>query len=169
MNIKEEILKKYGKAQCLQIVDWVGNNQKRFDELFLLFNSEEYYVAKQSSWPLSHCVHANPTFIEKHFDNLVKILHKESTHYSVKCNCMRLLQFVNIPEEYHGDLMICCFEIIQNVQEKPALKTYALTVLNNLSHHYPEIKPELILIIEEQMPYESAAFKSRAKKILAKK
>jgi hypothetical protein len=55
------------------------------------------------------------------------------------------------------------------MQEKPAVKMFCLVILEKLSNLYPEIKPELILIIETQMPYESKAFKSRGRKILAKK
>jgi len=40
--------------------------------------------------------------------------------------------------------------------------------LFNLSKLYPEIKPELKLIIEELWDNETAAFKSRGKKILSK-
>jgi len=38
--------------------------------------------------------------------------------------------------------------------------------LQNLSKIYPEIKQELKTIIEDRWDHESAAFKSRAKKIL---
>jgi hypothetical protein len=47
-----------------------------------------------------------------------------------------------------------------------AIKAFALTVLQNLSAVYPDIKPELKLIIEERWPHETAAFHSRARKIL---
>jgi len=39
-------------------------------------------------------------------------------------------------------------------------------VLENLSKQYPEIKHELKVIIEERWDYETAAFHSRAKRIL---
>ena len=53
MNLRGEVIKKYNKAHCQTIVDWVGNDQQRFDELFALFVSNEYRVAQQSAWPMS--------------------------------------------------------------------------------------------------------------------
>ncbi|MFT3946227.1 MAG: hypothetical protein QM763_04560 [Agriterribacter sp.] len=47
-----------------------------------------------------------------------------------------------------------------------SVKAFSLTVLANLANQYPEIIPELKLIIEDQLPHETAAFKSRAQKIL---
>ena len=41
-----------------------------------------------------------------------------------------------------------------------------MSVLGNLAKKYSEIKPELKLIIEDQLPHQSAGFKSRAKHIL---
>jgi hypothetical protein len=65
--------------------------------------------------------------------------------------------------------MNLCFDIVQSMEEKPAVKMFSLVVLDKLSKLYPEIRAELHLIIETQMSYESLAFKSRGKKILAGK
>ncbi|MBK8496606.1 MAG: hypothetical protein IPL50_17600 [Chitinophagaceae bacterium] len=37
MNLRAEILKEHSKAQCNTIVQWVGADQKRFDELLDYF------------------------------------------------------------------------------------------------------------------------------------
>lgn len=64
--------------------------------------------------------------------------------------------------------MTACFNYIPNPDEAIAVKAFSLTVLENLSKQYPEILPELKTIIEDRREYETAAFKSREKKILAK-
>ena len=64
--------------------------------------------------------------------------------------------------------MDICFEYISSPTEAIAVKAFALTILENLSKKYPEIKPELKTIIEDRWDYETAAFHSRAKKILKK-
>jgi hypothetical protein len=169
MNLTDVLLKNYTKENCRRIVTWVGDNQKKFDELFALFVSNEYRIVQQSAWPLSYCVQAHPQLIEQHYPKLISNLSKPNIPNAVKRNTIRLLQFITIPKKYHGVVMNICFELIQSIEEKPAVKAFALSVLENLAKQYPEIKAELHLIIETQMPYESAAFKSRAKKILAKK
>ena len=72
MNLQEEILKEHSKAQCLKIVQWVGNSQQHFDELFHLFLTGDYRVTQRAAWPLSYCVEANPSFIKKNFSKLIK-------------------------------------------------------------------------------------------------
>ncbi|MBK8089678.1 MAG: hypothetical protein IPK31_18100 [Chitinophagaceae bacterium] len=96
----------------------------------------------------------------------MKTLRKEKLHNAVKRNIVRLLQEVPIPEKLHGEVMDTCFGFVADVQEAIAVKAFSLTILENLSKQYPEIKHELKVIIEERWDYETAAFHSRAKKIL---
>ncbi len=166
MNLREEIAKKYSKAGCDRIVAWIGDDQKRFDELFKLFTSDEYRIVQTASGPLSYCVKECPRLIKKHFASLIKNVQKPAANGAVKRNTVRLLQFTEIPEKYQGDVMNICFEFIQSITEKVAVKAFSLTVLQNLSAQYPEIVPEIKLIIDERMPHETVAFKNRAQRFL---
>ena len=166
MKLRDQLLKEHSKANCNAIVQWIGDSQQRFDELFDLFLNDEYRVVQRAGWPLSYAAEAHPKFIQKHFSKLLKNLQKPNLHNSVKRNTIRLLQEIPVPERFQGQVMDICFDYISSPAEAIAVKAFALTVLYNLSKQYPEIKPELRTIIENRWEYESAAFKSRAKKIL---
>jgi hypothetical protein len=165
-NLREEILKEHSKAQCTNIVNWVGKSQQRFDDLFKLFLNDEYRVVQRAAWPVSYCVEEQPEFIKKHWAALIKNLHKPNLHNAVKRNTIRLLQYLAIPQKYQGSIMDICFTYVASPTEAVAVKAFSLTVLKNLSAQYPEILPEIKLIIEEQLPHQTAAFKSRAKVFL---
>jgi len=166
MNLRQEILKEHSKAQCTKIVNWVGNSQQRFDELFDLFLEEEYRVTQRAGWPMSYCVITNPSFIKNHWKKLIDNLKKTDLHDAVKRNSIRFLQDMEIPEKYQGELMDICFKYLESPTEALAVKVFSMTVLGNLAKLYPEIKTELKLLIEEQLPNQSAGFKARAKKVL---
>lgn len=168
MKLREQILKEHSKANCYLVVKWIGDSQQRFDELFDLFLNDEYRVVQRAGWPLSYSVIAHPKLIKKHFSKLLKNLQKPKIHDAVKRNTVRLLQDIPVPERFQGQVMNICFEYINSPTEAVAVKAFALTVLENLSKQYPEIRQELKTIIEDRWDYESAAFRSRAKKILKK-
>ena len=84
----------------------------------------------------------------------------------MKRNTVRLLQEIDIPKKYHGEVMNLCFDYIISPVEKPAVKASSLTILANLSKEYPDIKQELKTIIEDRWNVETAAFRARGKKIL---
>ena len=162
MELREEILKEHSKRKCTEIVQWVGNSQQRFDELFKLFTSGEYRVAQRAAWPVSYCVGEHPELINKNFTQLINLLEKLNVHDAVKRNTLRLLQETAIPKKLQGKVMAACFDFVASPKEAVAIKAFALTVLHKLSKLYPEIIPEIKLIIQDQLPHQTAAFKSRA-------
>ena len=166
MNLRETILAEHSKANCNKIVTWIGKSQKKFDALFNLFLNSEYRINQRAAWPLSYCVINHPPLISKHFSKLIRNLHKAGIHDSVKRNTVRLLQHIEIPKKFHGEVMDICFHFVSSPDEPVAIKAFSLSILQNLSRLYPEIRNELRLIIEERWEHETAAFRSRAKKFL---
>ena len=162
-NLRAEILKEHSKAQCNKITAWVGENQQRFDELFNLFLNDEYRVTQRAAWPVSYCVEAHPTFIKKRFGELIKNLQKPGLHNAIKRNTVRILRSIDIPKKYQGQVMNCCFQFLESPTEAVAIKAFSLRVLGNLEKSYPDILPEIKLLMEEQLPNQTAAFKSSAK------
>lgn len=166
MNLREAILKEHSKAQCRLIVGWIGDSQKRFDELFDLFLNDEYRVVQRAAWPVSYCVEAHPELIKKHFSRLIRNLSKPKLHDAVKRNSIRLLQFVAIPKKYQGEMMNLFFNYLSSPTEAVAIKVYSMMVLVRFAKDYPEIIPELTIVIEDQVEQQTPAFKSCAKKYL---
>jgi len=168
MKLREQILAEHSKVNNTRIVKWVGNKQDRFDQLFDLFLNDERVVVQRASWTVSYCVIEHPSFIKKHFGKLLKNLSKPVLHEAVKRNSVRLMQDIEIPKRYEGAVMDLCFRYISTPGEAVAVKAFSLSVLANLSKRYPEIIPEIKLIIEENYDRETAAFRSRAREFLKK-
>lgn len=166
MELRNQILKEHTKENCECIVEWVGDSQPRFNELFHLFINDEYRVVQRAAWPLSFCVIKYPFLIKNKFSELIANLKKPDIHDAVKRNTVRLLQSIDIPEKHEGAIMDICFSYIEAPNEAVAVKAFSLSVLEKLAKKYPEIIPELKLVIEDQIPHQSAAFKGRAKKML---
>jgi hypothetical protein len=166
MDLRKAILTKYSKAHIQKIVKWVGHSQDRFDELFQLFLSDDFVIAQRAGYPLSYCVESFPDLMRKHLGKLLKYSQKKGRHNAVKRNTVRILQFIEIPKRYHGTIMTICFEFIEDPEQEVAVKAFSLAVLEKMLPLYPDIFNELKLIIEERWQHETAAFHSRARKIL---
>jgi hypothetical protein len=166
MNLEEALLKEHSKKQCDAIVKYIGDNKERFALLMDLFFKGEYRITQRAAWPMSYCVRNHPSLIKPYFKLLLDNLSKNGIHDAVLRNTVRLLQDVEIPKKFHGRVMNICFDFIQSNETAVAIKAFSLTILQNLSKQYPEIIPELKLIIEERWEHETAAFRSRAKRFL---
>jgi hypothetical protein len=166
MNLKQTLLEEHSKKQCDKIVSYIGNDKKLFAELMKLFFEGEYRVTQRAAWPVSYCVKNHPQLIDPFFKPLLNNLEKKGLHDAVKRNTVRLLQSVIVPKKFHGQLMNICFDFLQSNETAVAIKAFSLTILQNLSKQYPEIIPELKLIVQERWEHETQAFKIRARKII---
>lgn len=166
MNILKELQKDFNKSACDRIVDFIGSDQKRFSLLVDAFLNSEYRITQRAAWPLSYSVKKHPELIKPHLKKIITNLKKPKIHDAVKRNTVRFLQFIEIPKSLHGITLDNCFKLLQDKKEPIAIKVFSMTVLGNLALEYPELKGELIAIIEDQMPYGSAGFISRGKKVL---
>lgn len=168
MNIAERLLedKVYSKTGILTVAKYACTSPARFEELVQCFLANEYKLAQRAAWCLGWAAKMKKEMIAPHIATLVAQLQRKDVHFAVLRNSMRILEMITIPEALHGDVMNACFAFIEDYETPAAIKAFSLTTLFNLTKHYPEIKPELKLIIEDRLDNESAAFKSRAKKIL---
>ncbi|MFZ5972656.1 MAG: hypothetical protein ACOYXA_13800 [Bacteroidota bacterium] len=168
MNLVKIIEAEHSAAQRDRIVRYVGHDADRFRELVNVFLAGPYRVTQRASWPQSVCVQNHPHLMLPHLKTLLLQLQKPRQHNAVKRNIVRLLQFVDIPERLQGLTVQLCFNLLQDGREPVAIRVFAMTVLANLAENLPELKNELIPFIEDQLPYQSAGFVSRGRKLLAK-
>lgn len=168
MDILQSLKKEHSKKQTDRIVDYIGSDKAKFGVLIEIFFQGEYRITQRAGWPLSNCVRNHPELIGPYFKPLLDNLKRKDIHVAVVRNTVRLLQDVTIPKKHQGRVMNICFDFVQDPQTPIAVKAFSLTILSNLATDYPDIRGELKLIIEEQWEHSTAAFRSRAKKILAK-
>lgn len=167
MKLREEILREHSKAHALKIASRACASKKNFTELMKCFLSDDYRLAQRAAWSVSRAARQNPERIRPHIKTLVAVLGRKDVHPAVIRNAVRVLQEIEVPKKIQGEVMDACFRFLEEHETPVAIKAFSLTVLFNLSGIHPDIKPELLLIIEERWPHETAAFRSRAKKILS--
>jgi hypothetical protein len=168
MNIKEALLddEAYNRQHILEVSEYACASPENFKALMQCFLSNDYRLAQRAAWSVSWAARKKPALVKPHIQSLVAQLDRTDVHNAVIRNSVRVLEAIDIPAEFHGDVMNACFGFIEKPSTPAAIKAFSLTTLFNLSKIYPEIKQELKLIIEDRMEHETAAFKSRGKKIL---
>lgn len=169
MDIREELDREHNKLQCSRIADYIGKNGRRFEQLVQIFVEGPYRVTQRAAWPLSLCVERQPELAVPHLKTLIGLAGREKVHDSVKRNVIRLLQYTDIPRSLEGKVLQLAFGFLQNRREAIAVRVFSMTVIEKLAQGRPELLNELKVIIEDEMPLASGAFRSRGAKILAGK
>jgi hypothetical protein len=168
MNIRKALLedKIQNRKKALSIAEYACSSSKHFKELMQCFLTNEYRLAQRAAWSVSWAARKKPELIKPYIKDLVAQLSRTDVHDAVIRNSVRVLEEIEIPELLHADVINACFDFIEKPSVPVAIKAFSLTTLFNLSKYYPETKSELKLVIENNWDNESAAFKSRGKKIL---
>ncbi|CAH0994165.1 hypothetical protein EMA8858_00272 [Emticicia aquatica] len=169
MNLNNEILREYSRTNVENITNYIGADKERFAELMQIFLDGGYVKTQRSSWIVSECAKKNPSLITPYFKNFIDKLHEPNIHDSSRRNIVRIWQFVEIPEQFIGEIYDICFRYLAS-NEAIAVIAFSITVCYNISKKIPELKPELRLMIEDLLLKHqsgSPAIKSRAKKVLA--
>ena len=165
MKLRDELLREHSKANTEYLTNQIGTDQEAFDELIALMFNNEYRVAQRAAWVVGHCIEAHPWLVKKHLKPMIENL-QNPVHDAIKRNTLRILQFVDIPEDLHGITAEICFSILNSAKSPIAFKAHAMSALLDIVKIYPELKEELKISIEEQMPFGSAGFISRGRRTL---
>ena len=166
MNLEKEILKEHSSAQRTRVVNYIGKDKKRFAELVALFFKGPYRLTQLSAWSLSYAVQNHPDLVKPHLKKLIANLNRPGHQDAVKRNTVRLLQFIDIPKNLQGSVTDICFRFLQDRKEAIAIRVFSMTVLMRIAKEQTELKRELIMVIEDQLPFASPAFRSRARRTL---
>lgn len=167
MDLKQQILKDHSKENTRRIVEWIEDKDTRIESIINLFLSDEYRITQRASWVVSTLAEKNPLIIEKYLPKIIPQLTNPRAHIAVRRNTIRLLQFVEIPENLKGFVLDACFSFLENPKEGNVVQVFAMSVIEKFTADFPEIIPEFKLIIERHLENgASPAFNSRAKKTL---
>lgn len=166
MNLEEELLKEHSKAQGTKIANYAIIDKNRFDDLMQIFFSSDYRLNQRAAFAINICYDKKPDIITPYLEKLVKNLKRKGLHDAVKRNTVRILQFIELNEDLQGEIYDICFNYLTSKDEPIAVKAFSMRVLANVCQNYPELKNELIPIIEDMIPHGSSGIKNRGKKIL---
>jgi len=166
MDFRDSLRKEHSKNQTTKIADYVGVSRTRFKELVEVYLAGPYRITQRAAWALSLCVERHPALILPHLGRILKHAARPGVHDAVKRNTVRLLQFIEIPPMHLGAVAELCFGYLNNRKEAIAVRVFSITVLSKLVSREPDLRGELKLLIVDELPYASPAFRSRGSRTL---
>jgi hypothetical protein len=166
VNIQELLIKEHSKTQCLAIKSAVLGNHALMPDLMECFFSDYNRLGQRAAWPVSYIAIENPTLIMPYLPEMVKML-DEPHHDAILRNTIRILQDIDIPEEIEGEVYEKCFNLFNDPKRAIAIRVFAMSVCTNVAIKYPELKEELVSLIQIYNTSDAKpAYKSRAKMCL---
>ena len=166
MNVELTLLKEHSKNQSMKIVKWVGDDPARFAELMRCFMDKNALLVQRAAMPVGYAGIEHPELLGPWHAKLIAYLEKDGTHPAVRRNILRIYQFTAVPKRLQGKLVNLCFHFLTSNSEPVAIKAFSMTILKEIAIENPDLKNELISVVEQMLPYASAGITSRAKCLL---
>lgn len=168
MNIEQSLISDRSKENMQSLADYIVRNPETLPDLMQLLNKENTSASQyRAAWVLGYLEPIDMDSLEPHLDFLLQLLATDELHPTIPRSITRLLQFITLPEAYHGRLIDICFHILTSEDHLSAQRANSMTILCHYSKIYPEIGHELQLVISEILEYrKDPALQSRGIKIL---
>ncbi|MGE0883816.1 MAG: hypothetical protein AB7P14_09750 [Blastocatellales bacterium] len=167
MDVRQALMAEHSKRQTMAIVEFIGDDPKRFAELMKLFFAGEYRLTQRAAWPMNYCAERHPALILPYLPKLLDCLEREDMHDAVRRNVVRLLQYIEIPKRLMGRTYAHCVDLLDDADQPVAVRVFAMTVAARIAKAEPDLMNELKLIVRKHLPHSTAAFKVRARDILS--
>jgi hypothetical protein len=149
------------------ITSEIGNEQIKFDEIFEIALRDNYPLSMRAARIIELCVSKQQTLIRPHIYNMLKAI-ETSKIDGVKRNFLKILSEIPLPldENYQGHLVDLSFKLIEDNSESIAVRAFSIDILMKFSKTFPELKRELIPLLETIAEDSSKGLESKCKKLL---
>ncbi len=132
------------------------------------FFSPDWRLGQRAALPVGYIAESQSELLFPYLEALLQCLDQPNTHNALRRNAVRTLQYFHLPEQVHSLALNTCFALLNKPDEAIAVRVFGMTVLANLCEQLPELAPEVRLTIEKYMPYGSAGYRSRGRKLIHK-
>ena len=167
MSVIQSLLEaEHSKNQVVEVTKYIGDDKSRVKELMELVLGKDKLMRQRASWVLAQFSDKKRPLISGFEKKIVQNLYLEDLHDAVIRNSLKLFEKGPIDEDLEDDLCNLCFKYLESNEYPVAIKVFSLSILEQITKKYLPLQSELINIIEDQLPYSSAGFQSRGKKIL---
>lgn len=165
MNVRNQLLVDNSQTNAMLIVNYIGADKEKFAEFMQLFLQTHYRVTQRASLVLNIITKQKFDLVEPYLKQLILLL-EPKTEVGVLRNIVRMLQFVEIPEELLGLTFDKCYNLVALRETPTAVKSFSISILYNICKKEPELKNEVTDLVQMQISGASSGLKNRSLKVL---
>jgi hypothetical protein len=153
-----------GIEKDLYIREVIGS-KAHFESLLEMALHDKDPVAWRASWVLDGSDEQQPGLAAPYLHKIVQALPALESRGSLR-SLLRMLCRYDISEEDQGLLIDLCFRSLVSELYPLAVKVHAMQIIYNHVLLYPELKDELVAVLEDQMENNSVGFMARGRRLL---
>ncbi|WP_163709967.1 hypothetical protein [Mangrovibacterium lignilyticum] len=160
----QELLRNWENSELL--FSHFANQPKDFEKLLQLVFDDSQAINWRAAWILDHVNDRNSLLVGIYLPRIIEAA-LQSKNASKLRHYLKIISTHPIPTESAGFLFDRATAIFTDAECPIAVRVHAMQVLYEISQMEPDLKSELIQLIEHEMEFHpSAGIKSRGKRLL---
>lgn len=132
-------------------INEISNHPENFDILMDIALNHSEHKSWRAAYLADKIHDVHPELLFPYIEILIQKL-KVLDNKSKKRHFLKLISMNELPVKYYGFLVDYCITTLSS-EEPPANRVHAMQILYNISLKEPDLKYELIHIIEHEMEY----------------
>lgn len=147
----ETILVDSSRAIAEFAVDFIAKNSQYFNDLMQLAFAKKHQLSMRAAHVAEMCTAINPDYFNPYIEEILKNI--GSYDEGVKRSFLKFFFTYNerLNDEMTGLLVDHCFRFLNGASEAIAVKHYSSKILYEISNKEPDLKYELIAVLEDQI------------------
>ncbi|SDB93808.1 hypothetical protein [Williamwhitmania taraxaci] len=164
----ESNLQVSSKKAVISVAQAVEANILLAEELFELAISNRQPLAWRAAWTFSYLADCNSPIFERYIPRIINALLHISHHGQRGC-FYRMLSHSKFKAEEYSELLDFSIDILLKPTIRASHKFYCLDVLEKFAVQIPELRGELIMVVEAALPnFETETLKRKGNSWLSK-
>lgn len=167
MNIAE-LLPDTGKLTAIHAADVAVKNKKIIPEILKTAFADIHPLSVRAANTIEIIDSKKPVLIQPYYKKIISSFNDFKVDGVKRCLLKIFTRHTELDEELLCMLLNYCFDCVASSSETIGVKAYSLMILYEISNREPDIKNELVAVINKQLSESSPAFKNLGNKILSK-
>ena len=130
------------------MISYVASHPDTFEELILLAISDKQPYSWRATWLLWSCMEENDTRIRRYMNKIIKIISARDDNQ--QWELLKILQKMEIPEEFEGILFNHCVTVWEVLDKKPAVRFNAFKMMLQIAKRHPVLFREIKFLTQSQ-------------------
>jgi len=130
------------------MISFVKKNPECFGELMDLSVADKQPYSWRAAWLVWSCMEKNDKRIRKYIKDIIKVLPERKDGQLREL--LKILEQMEIDEEHEGLLFDHCVTVWLRIDKRPSVRFNAFKILVKITHKYPELAKEVILLTRNQ-------------------
>jgi hypothetical protein len=147
----------------------IGDNEELFDEAMELMLKDKHPMSMRAGRVAYFVCKKHPNLAKPYFRKMANILPVAKVDGAKRCIQKILIETpYELPEDIVGELTDVSFSFIEDPKQSIAVRAFAIDIILKILKIYPEMKPELIAVLETIKDDSSVGIKNKCRRLIKK-